>query len=238
MIPLVFLFWNTGGGAPADEVVDLVRERNIDVLILAEWPSSLIDILERLNSGGPVKYHVPFNLSDRLTFIVASPPGSFTSVHDGAGLAIRRFTPPIGLDVTIVALHLPSKLFVSDEEQSLLSTRVARLIYRVENDIGHRRTLVIGDLNMNPFESGVAGSEGFHGVMTRRLAARKTRTVYGEERPFFYNPMWSLLGDESPGPPGTYYRQSSSPVTLFGTRSTKPCCDLSLSAHLYLVMSR
>lgn len=214
MVPLRFLFWNANGRSSVEPVIDVVREHEVDVVVLAEWPSPR-ELLEGLNSDGPVRFHLPLNLSERLVFLVGAPSGSFASVHDGSGVAIRRFAPPIGLDVTIVALHLPSKRFLSDEEQSLLSTRVARLIERVENDIGHRRTLVIGDLNMNPFEAGVAGSEGFHGVMSRAVADREVRTVVGEERRFFYNPMWSLLGDGSPGPPGTYFYQSSSPVSFF-----------------------
>jgi hypothetical protein len=31
--------------------------------------------------------------------------------------------------------------------------------------------------------------------------------VDGEDRKFFYNPMWGRYGDETHGPPGTYYRR-------------------------------
>jgi hypothetical protein len=209
------LFWNTRGGEPVEQVVALVKERAVDVLILAEWPSSAVRLLDGLNAGGVARYFVPFNLAERLTFLVASPPANFTSVYDDAGIAIRRFRPPIGLDVTVVALRLPSKLFVTNEEQALLSTRTARLIDNVEQEIGHRRTIVIGDFNMNPFEAGLTSSEGFHAVMSRAVAKRGDRTVHGEKRRFFYNPMWSLLGDFSPGPPGSYYYSSSSPVAYF-----------------------
>jgi endonuclease/exonuclease/phosphatase family metal-dependent hydrolase len=94
-------------------------------------------------------------------------------------------------------------------------TRFERRITDAEKAIGHSRTVVIGDFNMNPFESGVVGSEGFHAIMARAIAAQETRTVLGEDRHFFYNPMWSLLGDMSVGPPGTYYYQSSAPVSYF-----------------------
>lgn len=58
---------------------------------------------------------------------------------------------------------------------------------------------------MNPFEAGVVSAAGLHGVMSRRIAQRGARVIQKRKWPFFYNPMWSLLGDESPGPPGTYY---------------------------------
>jgi hypothetical protein len=215
MIPITFLFWNTGGREPLDHVVALVQERRVDVLVLAEWPSNPIRLLEALNSSDHARYRLPTNLSERLIFLVASPPQCLTSVHDSSGVAIRRFMPPIGQDITLVALHLPSKLHLTNEEQALLSIRTTNLIDRVEAAIGHRRTLVMGDFNMNPFEAGLVSSEGFNGVMTRSIALKEDRIVQGEKRYFFYNPMWSLLGDSSPGPPGTYYRSSSTPITFF-----------------------
>jgi hypothetical protein len=68
---------------------------------------------------------------------------------------------------------------------------------------------------MNPFEPGVAAADAFHGVMSRRIAQKLVRTVKGEERRFFYNPMWTRFGDHALGPPGTYYYPSSGQVTFF-----------------------
>ncbi len=73
---------------------------------------------------------------------------------------------------------------------------------------GHTRTLLVGDLNMNPFESGMIAAGSLNAVMTRDLADRVTRRVQRRDYPFFYNPMWSLLGDATRGPAGTYYRDS------------------------------
>jgi hypothetical protein len=58
---------------------------------------------------------------------------------------------------------------------------------------------------MNPFENGIVSATGLHGVMSRQIAERQTRIVQKRAYQFFYNPMWSLLGDSTPGPPGTYH---------------------------------
>ena len=136
-------------------------------------------------------------------------------VYDSAGVSVRHLQPPIGQDALIVALHLPSKLFLSAEEQAHLAPRTSQLIERLEEQVGHRRTIVMGDFNMNPFEAGLVSSEGFHATMSRSIADKKSRIVQGQTRRYFYNPMWSLLGDNSPGPPGTYFYSSSSPLALF-----------------------
>jgi hypothetical protein len=59
---------------------------------------------------------------------------------------------------------------------------------------------------MNPFETGLVAASGLNATMARKIAEKKERTVNARSFPFFYNPMWSLLGDASDGSPGSYYR--------------------------------
>lgn len=58
---------------------------------------------------------------------------------------------------------------------------------------------------MNPFDTGVVETGGFHAVMTKDIALKGRRTVQSRKYPFFYNPMWGFFGDRTPGPPGTHY---------------------------------
>ena len=68
---------------------------------------------------------------------------------------------------------------------------------------------------MNPFEKGMVGALGLHGMMSRKIAERESRTVAKRRCKFFYNPMWSLYGDATRGPPGTYYYHRSKPIEYF-----------------------
>jgi hypothetical protein len=62
-------------------------------------------------------------------------------------------------------------------------------IRRVEETLVNPRTVLVGDFNMNPFDPGMMGAQGLHGVMTKRVAGRVARQVDGRPYPFFYNPM-------------------------------------------------
>jgi hypothetical protein len=42
-------------------------------------------------------------------------------------------------------------------------------------------------------------------MMTQKQVIRGRRTVAGKEYPFFYNPMWSFMGDLQGRPAGTHY---------------------------------
>ena len=210
-----FLFWNLNHKPLKDQVVELCREHEVDVLILAESDVSEVALLRALNKDEVSKFRMPFNVSPRLRFFIRFPSDCFKSVRDEGGIAIRKLLPPIGLDILIVAVHLPSKLHYTENDQAFLCVRLAEAIREAEDKVGHCRTVVVGDFNMNPFESGFVSCDGLHAMMDKRIARKISRTVGGVCRKFFYNPMWGRLGDNSPGPPGTFFYQESRPVGYF-----------------------
>lgn len=211
------LFWNINKKRLFEEIIFLCNENAVDILILAEAKPDISDaeVLLALNYSRENVYIAPLNLSPRLLFFFRYPAESIEIVTDEGGIAIRRISPPIGLDILLVALHLPSKLYMMEDDQKFQAVRVSQLIQEAEEKVGHTRTLVIGDLNMNPFEVGIVGADGLHAVMDQTIARKRSRKVQGKERPFFYNPMWGRMGDSSVGAPGTYYYPSSSYVSYF-----------------------
>lgn len=210
-----FLFWNLNRRPLQTALRAIVDEHDVDVVMLAESAVHDAVLLDTLNRGRPTKYLLHHAPSDRLRIFARLPIGAIIPVKDGLGVTIRRLFPPLGTDILLVVAHLKSKLHQRDADQILASTRLVRMIEEAEGRVGHMRTLLVGDLNMNPFEPGVAGAAGLHAVMSRRIAGRQTRIVGGEERSFFYNPMWSFFGEGSPGPPGTYFYRSSSQVCYY-----------------------
>ena len=210
-----FLFWNLHRRSLTALVRDLIAEHQVDVVVLTESSLSSLALLEGLKTDASSALILPFSLAEDPQILARYPAESFHPVRDEPGLSIQRCRPPHGLEILLVLAHLRSKRHLSDDEQSHLAMRCARYIEEAEDRVGHRRTIVLGDLNMNPFEPGMIGSEGFHAVPTRAIASRGTRVVQGVPRRFFYNPMWNFFGDQTPGPPGTYYFNASSPVAHF-----------------------
>ncbi len=200
-----FLFWNINNKFLVDEIACLCHDNNVDVLILAESKIPEVRILRTLNKGRDTIYLSPFNPSPRISYFIRYPEKSIKPIYDDGGISVRLISPPIGLDIIVVALHLPSKLHMRDEDQVFYSVRVIKAINFAETKLGHSNLLVIGDLNMNPFESPVVASDGLHAVMDKEIAKRGSRIVEGKKREFFYNPMWGRMGDTSVGPPGTYF---------------------------------
>jgi endonuclease/exonuclease/phosphatase family metal-dependent hydrolase len=143
------------------------------------------------------------------------PFDSVLAKADSNGITIKLISPVLGQPFLLVAVHLPSKLHYKPEDQTIHASTAVDLIRTVENELGHSRTLVIGDFNMDPYEPGMAAARAFHAVMDRNIARRKKRRVQGKDFPFFYNPMWSRMGDSSGRVPGTIKRAGSTYLEYF-----------------------
>lgn len=212
---VTFLFWNLKKNRRLDAIDRLVKLHQVDMVMLAESSLSIDAVLRRLNSTGHSDFHFNSGNCERIAIYSRFPGRCVHPVHETERVTIRRVSFSPAREILLAAVHLHSKLHRSSDEQAFAVGEVASDITRMESKVGHARTLLVGDLNMNPFEHGLVAATCLHATMDRRIAERGARTVDQKRRAFFYNPMWSLLGDASPGPPGTYYRSESGHVAYF-----------------------
>lgn len=214
-----FLFWNINRKPLAEAVADLAEEQRADVVVLAESRLDPAAILRALNTGRRGGFHFPPETSKRVTIFtrfsrrfLRPAPENDRSSH----MAIRRLALPARPEILVVAVHLPSKLRKSHHEsQTSECFEWARRIIAEEERAGHRRTVVLGDFNLNPFEPGLVAANCFNSVMSRQIASGRSRTVLGQKFPFFYNPMWGHLGDLRGHTAGSYFYNSSEHVNYY-----------------------
>ena len=222
---MTFLFWNIKNRPLESVVANLAFRHEVDLIILAECmipPGAMLPMLS--SAGGPPFFLISTD-GARVSVYARFSDQFITRVgHDeGRAYTIWKMTLPerAETDILLVTAHLPSKQRRIPASQHSDCFVLANSIRDAERQAGHERTVLVGDLNMNPFEDGVVDARALHGVMTQELATRgrsgKTggRRVGGRRFPFFYNPMWRFFGDSGEHPPGTYYYRSSEPVTHF-----------------------
>ena len=210
-----FLFWNLNRKPLQDFIRRLIRVHNVEVIVLAESPIPHVQILQTLNAQEGTWFHVSDSECKALNLYTRFPPHFLKACSENSRMTIRHMSLPARTDIILVAAHFISKLHWSDASQSFECQEIVREIEKAEKVLNNKRTLFIGDLNMNPFESGLVSANGFNAVMARGVASRQTRTVQGRTYQFFYNPMWGHLGDRGKGPPGTYYQARPEHVTYF-----------------------
>lgn len=219
-----FLFWNVDNKPLDQRVGRIAASRGVDVVMVCEHSASGSGLVTALDAAGagtysevagiptwPAQEFPPPRVFSRL-------PGRALRLQfadPGRRWLVYRITHRSVPEFFLTVAHMPSKVNASNETQAMAARRFAADIDMVEGGRGHRRTVVVGDLNMNPFEPGVAGADALHGVSARAVAGRGERVIQRRGYPMFYNPMWGVLGDRTPGPPGTYYRGAAEAVNYF-----------------------
>jgi hypothetical protein len=208
-----FLFWNINRKPLQSSIARLAAQHNVNLIILAESEIVPETMLDSLYQQTGLEYCLTFSFCEKITIYLSFPAQLLTPFRETERLTIRRLAL-LGLpDILIAATHFPSKLNWREDSQTLEYGRLAETIRDAEREIGHSRTLLVGDLNMNPFESGIVGAAALHGVMTRQIAKNRHRIVQGTKYPFFYNPMWGRFGDLTQGAAGTYYKRRAEHIS-------------------------
>ena len=185
--------------------------------MLAECPTPLAVMLAALNDFDISPYYFPGSYSRKIQIFTRFWESNLADQFNSRSgrLTIRRLRLNSAPEILLGVVHLGSKRNFSDSEQGLLAAVTASDIRRVEDETGIYRTVLVGDFNMNPFESGMIAAQHFHAVMTKQQARGEERTVQAERYRYFYNPMWGNFGDRTNGPAGTYYLSSSKPLQYF-----------------------
>ena len=209
-----FLFWNTGRRPIADIVAKAAHTFQVDVLMLAECAVPGVELLSILNAESS-DYQLTFSANDEIKVLTKFGAEFLHPTAEGDRYSVRRLRLPGQQEILLAIAHLPSGLFFGPESRSLECVELARLIIDEEKRAGHDRTVLVGDFNLNPFETGVVAASGLHALMTRKLAARGSRVVQQKRYPIFYNPMWKFFGESGTRPSGTYFYERAEHVVYF-----------------------
>jgi hypothetical protein len=200
------LFWNINKQNIIEEVKLLADEYQFDIIVLLECNASYGSILSVLNRDYN-QYHIaaPY-IESRFKIIIKFDRQHFTSLHDSSRWSIKRISLPSQKPMLLALLHIQSKVNYTEEEQKEEVRYLKQEIENREQELGYKRTIIVGDFNMNPFESGLVLSSCLNATMDSKIALRETRTVSGREYYYFYNPMWGFFGDLGKGNvSGTHY---------------------------------
>lgn len=202
-------FWNTNRNVEINEyIVDIMYENNVDIFVLAEYEADYEEIQSELNiQKSEIEKCITIGC-DRITILKRKynmEPG-FQNKYCSLQIIDSKYI--------LACLHLPSKLYAERLKKDIAIGRIVEEIQRYEKMLGIENTIIVGDINENPYETGCLGAGRFHGIPVYKDAMRKYRTVMGESFKMFYNPMWNLLGDFS-FPPGTYYYVGNDVINSF-----------------------
>lgn len=197
-------FWNTHKNETINEILcDIIYEKGINIIVLAEYNADSQDLIQRLSLLNiEMEPYLTIGCDRIVMFgsIVDTKPGSqnkyfSTQIVDGKYI--------------LCGIHLPSKIYSNHQERrNIVIDTIIKDINELERKTGIEDTIILGDLNENPYDPGCLEATKFHGIPSGDDAVKNVRTVMNQQFKMFYNPMWNLFGDFN-YPPGTYYYNSS-----------------------------
>lgn len=187
-----FLLWNVQRKYLDGLIVGLVDAEQIDVVLLVERPAVMPPLTTTLASRGLLA--VP---SEERFAVYAKPeiglipyPLPVPPIRAN----VYRWTGLSQLNGVVALVHSHDRRNYLDGTRAAHLRSIVAAVRDVEAQLGHKRSIILGDFNANPFDPAVIGANGLHALGVRQVRGRTNRTFVSQEADFFYNPMWRLFG--------------------------------------------
>ncbi|MDR4954008.1 hypothetical protein REB14_17650 [Chryseobacterium sp. ES2] len=180
------IFWNTKKINNFRIIMSILNDESPDFLFLAEFNyNELNPYISELNS---INYEHFLNPGcDKILIIKKKEivDIDLSLQHtDYSAIYIKS------IDIYIISVHMPSQL---NYGLDALKHNLSEFKFQFENHIGNseqKSILLIGDFNVNPFESPIVNYDGLSATNTTNFSAIKV--FRGQENHIYYNPTWKL----------------------------------------------
>ena len=208
-----YLFWNTAKEQVDEEIVSLIIEYKVDIVALVEYRGDVTFVIDRLLEYNIKMELFPSILDTNRMCIISKISRHKVSMHRTYNNYSIYTIPHERLGTHIIAfVHLPAKNSGSEHLSLYFIQKLKddlREVLECEEDA--QEIVVVGDFNLNPFDTNMISMIGMNAISSRKEVLSKK----GQRNELlFYNPMWNLLGDILL-PEGTYYYKASTPENNF-----------------------
>lgn len=217
------MFWNAGvRNAESDEekiykiekaIVEIIIKHDCDIVVLAEFNVTVERLRNELVKQNRFFKEIMSVSNTTRVKIIARDFFTTNIIRDSRYYVIHDFEWT-GIHFLLAAVHLPSKLH-NNENQRIVGRQLIEDVTQSEKAVQHEKIFIIGDFNASPYEELMSSFEYMHAIYDAEIVhKKKKRTVCGDKRSLFYNPMWNMLGDNEM-PKGSYYYDSASVKNLY-----------------------
>jgi len=203
------IFWNVNNKDLTQLVCSLATATTADVVVLNENSVSSNSTLRELKAAVSPDFLVPNFISEkRFHCFRRKARLDMSEVHNGFRTSVRKLH--LGTQqILLMLVHGVDIRNYDTESRQEFAHLLSSEIQLVQEQQGTEKVLLLGDFNMNPYDRGMNLAAGLNAMMTKECVKQGVRRHLNKNYDFFYNPMWSLLGDLTDGPAGTVYDTSN-----------------------------
>ena len=215
---LNILFWNTYNNANKYNInnciSELISDKSCDLIILAEYNDEISMLCQLVNKQSDEGYHPIPNYGGCARIKGLIKEGfALEIICEQARYQIAKIET-VYFRLLIAMIHNVSKLRASDDMQEENLRCFHNDIRIEESKYNTSNTLIIGDLNVNPFEKSCVSASTLHAIPFLQEVRRPTRIVQKREYHKFYNPTWKLYSNRET-PYTTYFYDNSDMVNYY-----------------------
>ena len=190
-------------------VCALAKSTAADVIVLNENKVPSSETLCALQRDVVGDFSIPTPASEkRFHCFCRNPRLDLSEVHSGFRTSVRKYRLGKQMFLLVLLHGLDMRNYDNETRQSFMQDLIRDLDF-IREDKNIKRLILLGDFNMNPYDRAMNLATGLNAMMTKSCAAKGTRRHLEKNYDFYYNPMWSLLGDNTKGPAGTAYDTSN-----------------------------
>lgn len=221
---LNFFSWNVKNNENSSFYIKLAKElknSRIDILVLQECYEDLSatvpvfkEIIDFAKEKGSNTLRIFLNTESELAYDIAT---SYVNNKQRCVL----ITTKKGFKFNLVGVHLYSKAGgKSSMMQAVENSDVGKNLLEFSLRSHSNNTVIVGDFNYLPFDVGLKSPFTLNAIQAKQVIRDLVnRRLAQRDYPFFYNPMWNILGDydflaKKEKIAGTYYRHSEDPEDM------------------------
>lgn len=199
------LFWNIGKKSIESIIAQCIIENDVDIAIFAEHQSSdfnrVCDLL-----GKKYRHIEGYGGCKKITMVCRHPLKVDIKQEQNRYTLYKIKTKD--KEYIMCGVHLQDRMSAAP---ALRIEEIGRIVYdieKLENQSGCRNTIIIGDLNSNPYDDELLQMNAFHAVLYKDVIKQsETRTVAGRKYRRFYNPILNFISEETKLYGSFYYNQ-------------------------------
>jgi exonuclease III len=204
------IFWNVKKKDLTNFVCSITQSTNSDVVVLVENQVSSAEMLRALQENVSQDFYFPYQASPEKRFqcFCRKPELDLSEIHSGTRTSVRQFQVAHHRAILALVHGVDIRNYDPSARQSFAQSLATDMKF-VKGQQKTDKLILLGDFNMNPYDIGMNLAAGLNAMMTKSCMERGYRRYIGENYDFYYNPMWSLFGDNTDGPAGTVHDISS-----------------------------
>jgi exonuclease III len=204
------IFWNVNKKDLTSLVCSITKSTDADVVVLNENAVPSAKMLQALQENVSQDFYYPRVISSEKRFhcFCRNAELDLSEVHALSRTSVRKLN--IGHHRVLLALvHGVDMRNYDPATRQSRAQSLADDMKLVKEQQETNKLILLGDFNINPYDTGMNLAAGLNAMMTKSCVAKGLRRDGGKDYDFYYNPMWSLFGDNTDGPAGTIYNTSN-----------------------------